>query len=100
MVAPLLSFVPAVAAFAIVPWGDATSEGFLGGWLRPTIANLNMGILYMLALSSVGVYGIIMAGYSSGNKYAMLGSLRSSGQVVSYELTLGLSTHGCVDPGR
>ena len=48
----------------------------------------------MLALSSVGVYGIIMAGYSSGNKYSMLGSLRSSGQVVSYELTLGLSLMG------
>lgn len=94
LVAPLLSFVPAVAAFAIIPWGDATNEGLLGGWIRPAIANLNIGILYMLALSSVGVYGIIMAGYSSGNKYSMLGSLRSSGQVVSYELTLGLSIMG------
>ncbi len=94
LVAPLLSFIPAVAAFAIVPWGDARGEGWLGGWIRPAIANLNIGILYMLALSSVGVYGIIMAGYSSGNKYSMLGSLRSSGQVVSYELTLGLSLMG------
>src|SRR5215212_5651056 len=61
LVAPLLSFIPAVAAFAIVPWGDARSEGLLGGWIRPAVANLNVGILYMLALSSVGVYGIIMA---------------------------------------
>ncbi len=92
--APLIGFIPAVAAFAIVPWGDANSEGLLGGWIRPAIANLNMGILYMLALSAVGVYGIVMAGYSSGNKYSMLGSLRSTGQVVSYELTLGLSLMG------
>jgi NADH-quinone oxidoreductase subunit H len=94
MVAPIMSFIPAVAAFAVIPWGDARSEGLLGGWIRPAIANLNVGILFMLALSSVGVYGIIMAGYSSGNKYSMLGSLRSSGQVLSYELTLGLSLMG------
>jgi len=92
--APLIGFIPAVAAFAIVPWGDANNEGLLGGWFRPAIANLNMGVLYSLALSSIGVYGIVMAGYSSGNKYSMLGSLRSSAQVVSYELTLGLSLMG------
>ena len=94
LTAPLMGFIPAVASFAIVPWGDANTAGFLGGWLRPAIANLNMGIIYLLALSSLGVYGIVMAGYSSGNKYSMLGSLRSSGQVVSYELTLGLSLMG------
>jgi NADH-quinone oxidoreductase subunit H len=92
--APVVGFVPAVAAFAIVPWGDANSEGLLGGWIRPVIANLNMGVLYLLALSSIGVYAIVMAGYSSGNKYGMLGTLRSSAQVVSYELTLGLSLIG------
>lgn len=92
--APLMGFIPAVASFAIVPWGDACSEGLLGGWIRPVIANLNLGIIYLLALSSLGVYGIVMAGYASGNKYSMLGSLRSSGQVVSYELTLGLSLMG------
>ncbi|HEX2916418.1 MAG TPA: NADH-quinone oxidoreductase subunit NuoH [Chloroflexia bacterium] len=94
MIAPLLGFVPAVVAFAIIPWGDASTEGLLGNWIRPAIANLNIGILFYLALSSIGVYGIIMAGYSSGNKYSMLGALRSSGQVVSYELTLGLSLMG------
>lgn len=94
MVAPTLAFIPAVAAFAIIPWGDARSAGFLDGWIRPSIANLNVGLMYMLAISSISVYGIIMAGYSSGNKYSMLGSLRSSGQVVSYELTLGLSLMG------
>jgi NADH-quinone oxidoreductase subunit H len=94
MIAPLLSFVPAVITFAIIPWGDASTPGFLDGWVRPAIANLNIGILLLLALSSIGVYGIIMAGYSSGNKYSMLGSLRSTGQVVSYELTLGLSLLG------
>ncbi len=94
LTAPLMGFIPAIAAFAIVPWGDANTEGFLGGWFRPAIANLNLGIIYLLAFSSLGVYGIVMAGYSSGNKYSMLGSLRSSGQVVSYELTLGLSLMG------
>jgi NADH-quinone oxidoreductase subunit H len=93
-IAPLIGFIPAVAAFAVVPWGDANNEGLLGGWIRPAIANLDLGILYILALSSVGVYGIVMAGYSSGNKYSMLGSLRSTAQVVSYELTLGLSLMG------
>ncbi|NWJ44828.1 MAG: NADH-quinone oxidoreductase subunit NuoH [Chloroflexi bacterium] len=92
--APIIGFIPAVAAFAVIPWGDATSEGLLGGWLRPIIANLNMGILYLLALSSIGVYGIVMSGYTSGNKYATLGSIRSSAQVVSYELTLGLGLMG------
>jgi NADH-quinone oxidoreductase subunit H len=92
--APLIAFIPAVGAFAIVPWGDANDPGLFGGWIRPAIANLNLGILYMLALSSVGVYGIVMAGYASGNKYSMLGALRSSAQVVSYELTLGLSLMG------
>ncbi len=92
--APLLSFVPAMAALVLIPFGDTRSEGLLGGWVRPAIADLNVGILYILAFSSVGVYGIIMAGYSSGNKYSMLGALRSSGQVISYELTLGLSLMG------
>ena len=92
--APLIGFIPAVAAWAIIPWGDARDEGLLGGWIRPVIANLNLGILYVLALSAVGVYGIVMAGYSSGNKYSMLGALRSTAQVVSYELTLGLSLMG------
>ncbi len=92
--APMLSFVPALATLAVIPFGDANNEGLLGGWIRPAIANLNVGLLYMLAFSSIGVYGIIMAGYSSGNKYSMLGALRSSGQVVSYELTLGLSLMG------
>ncbi len=92
--APLLGFIPAVIAFAVIPWGDATNEGLLGGWIRPVVANLNLGVLYLLALSSVGVYSIVMVGYASGNKYSMLGSLRSSAQVVSYELTLGLSLMG------
>jgi len=94
MFAPLVGFIPAVAAWAIIPWGDANNEGLLGGWLRPVIANINLGVLYLLALSSIGVYGIVMAGYSSGNKYSMLGSLRSTAQVVSYELTLGLGMMG------
>src|SRR5207248_599608 len=60
------------------------------------VANLNVGLLYVLAVASLGVYGIIMAGWASNNKYALMGSLRSSSQMISYELSLGLSIIGIV----
>jgi len=59
--------------------------------MNPYIADLNIGILYIIALSSVGTYGIIMAGWASNSKYALLGSLRSSAQMISYETAMGLS---------
>ena len=60
------------------------------------VADLNVGVLYVLSLASLGVYGIIMAGWSSNNKYALLGSLRSSSQMISYELSMGLSLVGII----
>lgn len=79
LLAPLLTFVLAFIAWAAIP--------FAPGWV---IADLNVGILYILAISSLGVYGIIMGGWASNSKYPFLGSLRSAAQMVSYEVSIGL----------
>src|SRR5579871_3393963 len=78
LLAPLLSFVLAFAAWAVIPVDD--------GWV---LANINVGILYILAISSLGVYGIIMGGWASNSKYPFLGGLRSAAQMVSYEVSIG-----------
>jgi len=78
LLAPLLSFVLAFAAWAVIPVND--------GWV---IANINVGILYLFAISSLGVYGIIMGGWASNSKYPFLGGLRSAAQMVSYEVSIG-----------
>ena len=78
LLAPLLSFVLAFAAWAVIPVSD--------GWV---IANINVGILYLFAISSLGVYGIIMGGWASNSKYPFLGGLRSAAQMVSYEVSIG-----------
>ena len=79
MIAPMLTFVLAIIAWAVVPFG----EGLV-------IADINVGILYLFAISSLGVYGVIMAGWASNSKYAFLGALRSAAQMVSYEVSMGL----------
>lgn len=78
--APVLALVPALAAWAVVPFFD-------GG----AVSNLNAGLLYLLAMTSLGVYGIIIAGWASNSKYAFLGALRSAAQIVSYELAMGFA---------
>jgi NADH-quinone oxidoreductase subunit H len=92
MLAPMLLLVPASMTFAIVPFGDVLVIG--GRAINLQVASLDVGILYFFALSSLAVYGIVLAGWSSNNKYSFLGGLRSSAQMVSYELTLGLSVVG------
>lgn len=92
MIAPILSFVPAVVAWAVIPFGPTFP--LFGNTVQMDIANINVAVLYLLAMSSVGVYGIVMAGWSSNNKYAVLGGLRSSAQIISYEVTLGLALMG------
>lgn len=84
-VAPMLGMVPGLAAFAVIPFAP-----------NIVVADINIGVLYVLALSSVGVYGIIMSGWASNSKYATLGSLRSSAQIISYETAMGLSILGPV----
>ncbi|AEI13898.1 MULTISPECIES: NADH-quinone oxidoreductase subunit NuoH [Flexistipes] len=94
ILAPLLSLIPALAAFAVIPFADKFM--FMGREMQPYITDVNIGLLYVLAISSVGTYGIIMAGWASNSKYALLGSLRSSAQVVSYETAMGLALVGPV----
>ncbi len=77
-VAPMLTFILALIAWAVIPW-------FPNG----ALANINVGILYLFAISSLGVYGVIMAGWASNSKYAFLGALRSAAQMVSYEVSIG-----------
>jgi len=88
-VAPILTSVPALIIMAVVPLGETVA---IGKRQMPLgIADLNVGILYILAIASISVYGIVLAGWSSNNKYAMLGGLRSTAQMISYELAMGLS---------
>lgn len=93
--APLISITVALCAFAVIPFG-ARIELF-GRPVDLVIAgNVNIGILYVLALSSLGVYGLTLSGWSSNNKYSLLGGIRSSAQMISYELSMGLSLMGVI----
>lgn len=89
VIAPVITVVPAVVITATVPWGPSI-EAF-GRTINLYIANIDVGVLYVTAIASIAVYGIVLAGWSSNNKYATLGGLRSTAQMVSYELALGLS---------
>src|SRR3990172_4194378 len=90
--APIISIGVALSTFAVIPVGN-TIELF-GTTIKLQIADVNIGILYILALTSMGVYGVTLAGWSSNNKYSLLGGLRSSAQLISYELSMGLSIIG------
>ena len=88
--APLISFVPALLTFAVIPFAAPLPTPW--GVVPMVVADLPVGFLYILAISSLGVYGIVLAGWSSNNKYALLGGLRASAQMISYEISLGMST--------
>ncbi len=83
VLAPIVSFATAAAAWAVIPFNE--------GWV---LANVNASLLYVLALTSLGVYGILMAGWASNSKYALLGAMRSAAQVVSYEIAMGFALVG------
>lgn len=92
VLAPMISLIPSFMTFAVIPYASSISIG--GHVVSFQVAELNVGLLYILSVASLGVYGIIMAGWASNNKYALLGSLRSTSQMISYELSLGLSLVG------
>jgi NADH-quinone oxidoreductase subunit H len=87
--APLFAMVPSFLAFAVIPVGDSVESR--GREVGLIVSDLNIGILYFLAMGSLGVYGIVLAGWASGSKYPLLGGIRSSAQMISYEIALGLS---------
>ncbi len=90
--APIISATAAFAAFAVVPFGASTTLfGLLGEPLRLQVADVNVAILVIFAITSMSVYGIVLAGWSSNSKYSLLGGLRSSAQMISYELSYGLA---------
>jgi NADH-quinone oxidoreductase subunit H len=89
LLAPVITVIPALIITAVVPWGRSIT--LFGRQINLYLADVNVGILYLSAVASIAVYGIVMAGWSSNNKYAMMGGLRSTAQMISYELALGLT---------
>jgi NADH-quinone oxidoreductase subunit H len=92
MLAPIITVVPALVILGVVPWGDTVTV--FGRQINLYLTNINVGVLYIMSVASISVYGIVLAGWSSNNKYAMLGGMRSSAQMISYELALGLAFIG------
>ena len=92
LLAPALSLIVALLAFAVIPFGPVYQIG--GASVPMQISDLDIGLLFIFSVSSMGVYGIALAGWASNSKYSLLGSLRSSAQMISYELALGLSAVG------
>jgi NADH-quinone oxidoreductase subunit H len=88
VIAPMLSIAPALAAWAVIPFTD-----------KLVLANIDASLLYILALTSVGVYGVIIAGWASNSKYALLGAMRSAAQIVSYEIAMGFALVGVLIAG-
>jgi formate hydrogenlyase subunit 4 len=89
IIAPMMSIIPALVTFAVIPFAAPLATPW--GVVPMVIADVPVGVLFLIAFSSLGVYGIVMAGWASNNKYALLGGLRAGAQMISYEIPLGLS---------
>jgi NADH-quinone oxidoreductase subunit H len=94
LLAPAVSLFAAIAAFAVMPIGPTIDVA--GTQIPLVIANLQVGVLYLVGVSSLGVYGLVLGGWASGSKYSLLGGLRAAAQIVSYELIIGLALVGVV----
>ena len=92
IVAPIITVIPALVITAVVPWGGTID--LFGRPVSLYLSDVNVGVLFILAVTSISVYGITLAGWSSNNKYALLGGLRATAQMISYELSLGMSFIG------
>ena len=90
ILAPVLAFIPALTTVCVIPFGAPLPTRW--GLIPMVVADLPVGFLFILAISSLGVYGIVLAGWASNNKYALLGGIRSSAQMISYEISMGMST--------
>ena len=93
LVAPIISVIVALCAFAVIPIGNSWNPKVPSIW-DPLIGDINVGLLWILSISSLAVYGIVLGGWASGNRYSLLGALRSAAQMVSYETSLGLALSG------
>ncbi|HJW89699.1 MAG TPA: NADH-quinone oxidoreductase subunit NuoH [Anaerolineales bacterium] len=92
ILAPIITVIPAFVILAVMPWGESIT--LFGRKIPLFLTDINVGLLYIISIASISIYGIVLAGWASNNKYAMLGGLRSSAQMISYELALGLSIIG------
>ncbi len=92
--APTVIVVAALMCFAVIPYGGRIN--LFGYTIDLVVADINVGLLYLFAISSLGVYGVVMGGWASNNKYSLLGAIRSAAQMISYELSLGLSVIGVI----
>src|SRR5262245_33795471 len=90
--APCMALFPALVTFAVIPFGDVLNLG--GHEINLQVANINIGILYVFAMGSLGVYGIVIGAWASNNKFSLLGGVRGSAQMISYEIAMGLSVIG------
>jgi NADH-quinone oxidoreductase subunit H len=89
LLAPIITVFPALVILAVIPWG--TEITVFGREISLYLTDINVGVLYLISIASISVYGIVLAGWSSNNKYAMMGGLRSTAQMISYELAMGLA---------
>src|SRR5256712_2590664 len=96
LLAPMIAVVTAIMAIIVYPFGPTITVPFLHWTFPLVIARFDVALLYVLGVTSVGVYGIALAGWSSNNKYSLMGGLRSAAQLISYELSLGLSLIGVI----
>jgi NADH-quinone oxidoreductase subunit H len=94
ILAPMISFITALSMFALIPFGDTITV--FGREIKLVIADVDIGILYIFALGTLGEYGIVLGGWASGNKYGLLGALRAAAQMISYEVALGLIVLGTI----
>jgi NADH-quinone oxidoreductase subunit H len=94
VLAPMITFTAALSMFAVIPFGDSVT--LFGRQIKLVIADVDVGLLYIFALGTLGEYGIVLGGWSSNNKYALMGSLRAAAQMISYEVALGLILIGTI----
>jgi len=94
--APLMALIPAFAVFVAIPFGDKVTLPIIDKEVTLYISDLNVGLLYVLAVASLGVYGIILGGWTANSKYALLGGIRSSAQIISYEVAMSFAVIGVV----
>ena len=95
-IAPVIAMVPVFAVYATVPFGESITIPYINKEITMYISDMNVGILYVLAIAGISVYGIILGGWASNSKYALFGGLRSSAQMISYELALSFACIGVV----